>query len=60
MEDNEINQELALELLAGAGILVFLIQWLPSWSILGLASLLVLDAVLLAAILLVVHDRDYS
>jgi hypothetical protein len=45
--------------LAGIGMLVLLIQYLPWWPILGLGLLMALNVVLVAAIFTVVHTRDY-
>ena len=45
--------------LAGTAVLVFLIQWLPWWPILGLGAVVCLDVLLLAAILAAARDRDY-
>ena len=45
--------------LASAGILVFLMQFVPSWWILGLACVVLLDAVLVANVVFVIRTRDY-
>jgi hypothetical protein len=45
--------------LAGAGVLVFLIQFLPCWSILGPGAVVLLDAALVTAVFTVSGSRDY-
>jgi hypothetical protein len=45
--------------LAAAGVLVFLIQFVPIWWILGLACIALLDAVLVANVFFVIETRDY-
>jgi ABC-type transport system involved in multi-copper enzyme maturation permease subunit len=46
--------------LVGAGLLVVLIQFVPHWWVFGLGAVLLLDAWLVATILVVAHTRDYS
>jgi len=46
--------------LAGAGVLIFLIQYLPYWTLLGLGAVVLLDGVLVVAILFLAGSRDYS
>jgi hypothetical protein len=45
--------------LAGAGLLVGLIQFLPWWWLLGVLAILLLDAWLVASILYVTKTRDF-
>ncbi len=45
--------------LAGAGTLIFVIQALPWWWLLGVAAVLVLDVWLIAAVFYVAQVRDY-